>query len=166
MIRSPLFNDFVNLRNSIDQLANEAFGDDPLRSLTSRGASNGGAVAQAMPLAVYATDDQIVILAAVPGMQPEDLELTIHQNTVTLSGSVRNVVDSDEARNATWYLHELGSGSYRRSVTVPFPVDADQADATFEHGMLRVVLPKAEAAKPRKINISGGRQREAIDASQ
>ena len=165
MIRSPLFNDLVTLRSGFDRLADDAFGDDPYRALGSR-ADRTGSVAQAMPLDVYATDEQVVLLAAVPGMQPDDLELTIHQNTVTLSGSVRDVVDADEAKGATWYIHELGSGSYRRSVTVPFPVDADQAEATFEHGMLRVVLPKAEAAKPRKIRIAGGRQHEAIAAGQ
>ena len=166
MMRSPLFNDLVSLRRSIDQLADEAFGRDPFRALGSRADRNGGIVAQAMPLDVYATDEHVVLLAAVPGMQPEDLELTVHQNTVTLSGSVRDAVDADDARGATWYIHELGSGSYRRSVSMPFPVDADQAEATFVHGMLRVVLPKAEAAKPRKISIAGGRQHEAIEAGQ
>lgn len=165
MVRSPRFNDFVTLRNSLDQLANDAFGDDPWRALRSRLGSSG-TVAEIMPLDVYATDDQVVLLAAVPGMQPDDLELTIHQDTVTLNGSVRSAVDTEQAQNATWYIHELGNGSYRRSVTLPFPVDADQAEATFEHGMLRVVLPKAETAKPRKISISGGRQNEAIASGQ
>lgn len=162
MIRSPLFHDVVTLRRNLDQLANETLGDDPFRALWSQSDSNGSTVAQAMPLDVYATDEQVVILAAVPGMQPDDLDLTIHQNTVTLSGTVRNAMDADEAKQATWYIHELGSGSYRRSVTVPFPVDADRAKATFAHGMLRVVLPKAETAKPRKISISGANQPEAI----
>jgi HSP20 family protein len=80
---------------------------------------------------------------------------------VTLSGTLRSVVDTEDAKQATWYLHELGSGTYRRSVTLPFPVDADKADASFEHGILRVMLPKAEAAKAKKIAISGG-QHEAI----
>ena len=161
MIRSPLFNDVVTLRRNHDQLANERFGNDPFRALWSR-SDNSDIVAQAMPLDVYATDGQVVILAAVPGMQPDDMELTIHENTVTLSGTIRDAVDTDEVKQATWYIHELGSGSYRRSVTVPFSVDADRAEATFAHGMLRVVLPKAETAKPRKISISGTSQPEAI----
>ena len=75
------------------------------------------------------------------------------QNTVTLSGTVGNVADSEEAKGATWYVHELGNGTYRRSITLPFAVDADATQATFEHGILRIVLPKAASAKPRKNHV-------------
>jgi HSP20 family protein len=159
MIRSQLFNDTLSLTNNVDRLADQLFGD-PFRMLWSR-AANGFTVPQPMPLDVYATDDQAVVIAAVPGMQPESLELSVQQNTVTLSGTIRDVTKSDEAKGATWYLHELASGVFQRSVTLPFPVDADGAEATFEHGVLRIVLPKAEAAKPKKIAITGG-GREAI----
>ena len=161
MMRSPLFNDFVALRDTVDRFVNESFGTDPFRTLWSRG-GNGQYMAQPMPLDVYATEDQAVILAAVPGMRPEDLELTVHQNTVSLSGKIGSVPETEEAKGATWYVHELGSGTYRRSVTLPFPVDANQAEATFEHGILRVVLPKAETAKARKIAIGGSQQPTAI----
>ncbi len=146
MIRSPLLNEFLTLRNSIDRLAEDAFTNEGMRTLWSR-TGNGG-TASPMPLDVYATDEQVVILAAVPGMHPDDLELTVHQNTVTLSGSVRSVTESEEAKQATWYIHELGSGTYRRSVTLPFQVDADQAEATFRHGILHVVLPKLKPRSP------------------
>jgi HSP20 family protein len=98
-------------------------------------------------------------------MRPEDLELTVHQNMVSLSGKIGSLAETEEAKGATWYIHELGSGTYRRSVTLPFPVDADNAQATFEHGILRVVLPKAESAKPRKIAI-GGSQPQAISSGE
>jgi HSP20 family protein len=160
MIRSPLFNDTRN----IDRFAEQFFGSDPFRSLWSHPTNGGATVLQPMPLDIYATDDRAVIFAAVPGMQPDDLQLTVQQNTVTLSGTVRDVTRSDEAKGATWYLHELGSGSYQRSVTLPFPVEADGAEATFEHGVLRVTLPKAEAAKPKKITVSTSGEREAIGA--
>lgn len=157
MMRSPLFSDMVALRDTVDRFVNEGFGNDPFRVLWSR-AGQGGGIAQPIPLDVYATPDQVVVLAAVPGMRPEDLDLTVHQNTVTLTGSIGNVADSEEAKGATWYVHELAGGTFRRSVTLPFPVNADQAEASFEHGILRVVLPKADSAKPRRIAItSGGR---------
>lgn len=155
MIRSPLLNEVMTLRNSIDQFADEAFGNS-FRTLWSQADNHGGKVAQPMPLDVYATDDKVVIIASVPGMDPDDLQLTVQQNTITLSGSLGKAVGTEETKGATWYIHELGSGHYRRSVSLPFAVDADKADATFEHGMLRVVLPKAEEAKPRKIAISSG----------
>jgi HSP20 family protein len=160
MIRSPFFNDFVTLRNSVDRLADAVFGDDPFHTQWSRSSGNG-AVAQPMPLDVYATDEQAVLLAAVPGMRPEDLELSAQQNTVTISGTMGSVTDTEEAKGATWYLHELGSGSYRRSVTLPLPIDVEKATASFEHGILRVVLPKAETAKPKKIAIAPS-ERQAI----
>ncbi|MCC6792738.1 MAG: Hsp20/alpha crystallin family protein [Thermomicrobiales bacterium] len=156
MIRSPLFSDMLALRDSVDRFVSEGFGGDPFRVIWSRG-GNPQAVAQPIPMDVYATEDTVVILAAIPGMRPDDLELSVHQNTVTLSGAVGNVPDTEEAKGATWYIHELSSGSFRRSVTLPFPVDADRAEASFEHGILRVNLPKAETAKPRKIAVTSGR---------
>ena len=162
MIRTPLFNDTRNFPSSVDRLADQMFSADPFRMLWARSANGGTAVPQPMPLDIYATDDHAVVFAAVPGMQPEDLQLTVQQNTVTFSGTIRDVTKSDESKGATWYLHELASGAFQRSVTLPFPVDADGAEATFEHGVLRVMLPKAESAKPKKIAISGGSDRQAI----
>lgn len=161
MIRTPLLNEFTALRNSIDQLAEDVFGSDSFRTIWSHSSSGNGRVVQPMPLDVYATDEHAVIVAAVPGMQPDDLEISVQQNTLTLGGTLRSVTDTEEAKNASWYLHELGSGTYRRSVTLPFPVEADKAEATFEHGILRVTLPKTDAARPKKIAISSG-AREAI----
>lgn len=165
MIRSPLFNDLLNLRNTVDQLFgnNESPFGESFNTLWSRGETGGRTVAHPMPIDVYATDDDVVIVAAVPGMNPEDLDLTVHRNTVTLSGSIRDVMDSDEGKDATWYVHELTNGSFRRSVTLPFLVDSERATANFEHGILRVVLPKSEAAKPQRIAINPG-QSEAITA--
>lgn len=106
-----------------------------------------------LPLDVYATKDEVVIIAAVPGIQPEQLDISINQNTVTIGGSMPNVATSAEAKEATWYLHELQHGSFQRSVTLPIDVDAGRADATFDHGILRLHLPKAETAKPKQIKV-------------
>jgi HSP20 family protein len=161
MMRSP-FSDFVALRDTLDRVANQAFGGDPIQTSWSR-PSNGAALAQPMPLDVYATEDQAVITAAIPGMRPEALDVTVHQNTVSLSGTIGNISETEDAKGATWYVHELGSGTYRRSVTLPFPIDPERVAASFDCGVVRIVAPKAEGAKPRKIAISGGQaQPEAI----
>jgi HSP20 family protein len=115
-----------------------------------------------MPLDVYATADQAVITAAAPGMRPENLEVTVHQNTVAISGAIGSVSETEEAKGATWYVHELSSGRFQRSVTLPFPIDADHVEATVEHGIVRIVAPKAEHAKPRKIAVTAS----ASDASR
>jgi HSP20 family protein len=152
MLRSPLFPELLSAQNNLDRLVNSPFADQRQHRESS---TSGHAVALPMPIDVYGTDDQVVILAEVPGMQPDDLDLTINQNTITLSGTVRSAAESEEANRATWYVSELARGTYRRSITLPFDVDADKADATMESGILRVTLPKAEANRPRKISISG-----------
>ena len=165
MFRSPLFNDFVSLRDTVDRLFNETFNDDQFRTSWSR-AGNGRTQAMPMALDVYATDDQVVILAAVPGMRPEDLDLLIHENTITISGKIANVAESEETKGATWYVHELWSGDVRRSLMLPFPVDSERAEARFDQGILRVALPKAESAKPRKIKIGSGTEQSALTAGE
>lgn len=152
------------LSQTMDRLFDEAVFGGPVRSLWSRGA--GSAVVQPMPLDVYATENEVVLLAAVPGMRSEDLEITAHQNTVTLSGRVASAAESEEAKGATWYVHELWSGQYRRSITLPFEIDAGQAQATFEGGIVRVVIPKAERAKPTRIALSTGGSSPAISGGE
>jgi len=149
---------------TLDRLLEETVFGGPLRGVWARPGVAGPSV-QPMPLDVYATDQQAVILAAVPGMRPDSLEITAHQNTVTLTGIVQDVAQSSEAKEATWYLHELWSGQYRRSVTLPFEIDAAKAQANFESGIVRIVLPKAEHAKPKKIAITSG-ETQAISAGQ
>jgi HSP20 family protein len=151
------------IAQSMDRLLDEAFPGGASRALWARGGGAEGAAVQPMPLDVYATGDAVVLLAAVPGMRPEDLEITAHQNTITLSGKVHSPVDAEEAKGATWYVHELWSGQYRRSLTLPFEIDAAKAEAGFEGGIVRVVLPKAERAKPTKIALSLGRVRASGD---
>jgi HSP20 family protein len=117
-----------------------------------------------LPLDVYATENEAVVIAAVPGMTPEALDVTINQNTLTLSGAVPTAADSEQGQQATWYLQELGHGPFQRTVTLPFEVDASQAEATVEHGIIRIVLPKAEWTKPQKIAITAGSDQQAISA--
>jgi HSP20 family protein len=156
----PLSSDFVLLRDAMNQLLTDSF-------VPSGGARSGwsnGTTARPLLLDVYATPDEAVVIAAVPGMNPQDLEITYTQNTLTLSGSVPNVAESEQGQQATWYLRELWSGQFQRTVTLPFEVDAGKAEATFEHGIVRITLPKAEWTKPQKIAIKAGSGHEAIGA--
>lgn len=159
MIRSPFLSELYSLRDTLDQFANQTF------SGRQHEHANGSTIAMPMPIDVFATDDHAVIVAAVPGMRPEDLDLTIHQDTVTMSGSIRSVAETEDAKHATRYISELGSGTYRRSISLPFPVDADRSEATFENGILRSELPKAETAKPKKISINASKPHEMVEAT-
>ncbi len=162
MVNTPLSNEFVGLRQAMDQLLNESFVGSPVRTLWSRGGTGAGTAAFPLPLDVYATENEVVVVAAIPGMRPEELQVTYNQGTLTLSGTIQNVAEGEEAKGATWYAHELWSGQFRRSLSLPFEVDADHADATFAHGIVRIVLPKAEAAKPKTIAIKAGTSTQAI----
>ena len=153
--------DFVVLRDAMNQLLEESF----VPSRGSRSSGSNSTMVRPLPLDVYATQDEAVLIAAVPGMSPQELEVTIDQNVVTLSGTVPTAAESEQGKGATWYLHELWHGQFRRSVTLPIEVDAGKADASFENGIVRIVLPKAERAKPHKIAIkTGNGQQEAIEA--
>jgi HSP20 family protein len=159
----PLGQDFVLLQDAMNQLLQDSF--VPSRGSRSGGGTGSRAMARPLPLDVYATADEAVVIAAVPGMDPQGLDVTINQNTLTLSGSVPTAADSEQGQRATWYLQELWHGQFQRAVTLPFEVDAGKAEATFEHGIVRIVLPKAEWTKPQKIAITaGGGQQEAIAA--
>jgi HSP20 family protein len=150
-----LMNDSVRLRDAMDRF----FGEPVFRTFATSQRSTG---TFSIPVDVFATDSDVFVIALAPGLGPDELEVTIDENVLTLSGTIPNVAKSTEAEGATWYLHENGHGQFRRTVTLPVDVDADQAEATFEHGILRLRLPKAEAAKPRQIKI---RSAEPIEIS-
>jgi HSP20 family molecular chaperone IbpA len=144
----------VGMRHAMDRLVNDAFSPAQFSTIwPSTGTDRGRSLA---PIDAYATEDAVVLLAAIPGVSAEHIEITIEKNTVTLKGEVPNVVKSDHAKGASWYLHELPSGSFQRSLTLPIEVDASKAEATFDSGILRLTLPKAEAAKPRQIQVQVG----------
>ncbi len=67
--------------------------------------------------------------------------------------SVKNVASSEEAKNATWFIHELPYGKFQRSITLPVDIDLAKADATFDFGILKLRLPKAASAQPKQIKV-------------
>ncbi len=143
---SSLAGDMISLRSAMDRLFNESFVPG-----TTQNANRA-----MLPLDVYSNENEVVILAAVPGIQPDDLNISIDKSTVTLSGTIRSAAESEEGQNASWHLSELSYGSFERSLTLPFEFDANRAEASFDNGMLRLVLPKAESEKPRQIKVKVG----------
>lgn len=143
---SSLAGDMISLRSAMDRLFNESFVPGAVQNANRA----------MLPLDVYSNENEVVILAAVPGIQPDDLNISIDKSTVTLSGTIRSAAESEEGKNASWHLSELSYGSFERSLTLPFEFDANRAEATFDNGMLRLVLPKAENEKPRQIKVKVG----------
>lgn len=145
--RYPLVsNDTIRLREAVDRL----FGEPVFRTFATTQRTTG---TYSLPVDVFGTESDIYVFASAPGVEPADFDITVDDNVLTLSGSVANVAKSTEADGATWFLHEMGHGQFRRSITLPVEVDVDAAEATFANGILRLRLPKAEAAKPRQIKV-------------
>jgi HSP20 family protein len=144
LVRRPSpFGELLTLRQAMDRL----FDDDirPSRWLS------GGLDGPALPLDVTTDADHLTIEAALPGIRPEDVDITVENGTVTISGKT---TEERKAEEGSYVLQEIRRGSFSRSVTLPTGLEPDKANATFENGILRLEIPKAEQVKPRQIKIS------------
>ncbi len=143
------------MRQAMDRIVHDAFGPSQFATIWPSTVSERGS---AFPVDAYATDNEFVILVAAPGISAEDFQITVEKNTVSISATIPSVAKSDHAKGATWYLRELPSGSFQRSLTLPMDVDSGRTEATFENGVLRLTLPKAETARARQIQVQGPAQ--------
>ena len=101
-------------------------------------------------LDLYEGGDHLVAVVELPGMRKEDIEISLHDGTLTISGERKRETSNGEKAQRT----ERYVGSFRRSVALPTHVDASKVTATYQDGILKVSLPKAEEAKPKKIQVS------------
>jgi HSP20 family protein len=133
--------DMISLREAMDQVFNENY-------LRNREARQQGLVWQ-LPIDAYATEDAIVLKADVPGLKPEDLEVTLEGDTLTIRGELKN-----RAESQNFILRERASGRFERVLTINTPIDPSKVEATFEDGVVTIVLPKSEAVKPKQIKVT------------
>lgn len=130
------------LRQAMDRLFDEAF----IRP--EEWFKVGGMIAP--PIDAYGTKEAFVVKAALPGVKPEFVETTIEGDTLTISGRY----EAKEEKEGVGYLfRELSRGEFRRSLVLPVGLRTEAAEATFEHGVLTLTIPKVEEAKPHKIAI-------------
>lgn len=99
---------------------------------------------------VWTNQDGAVITAELPGVNPEDIDISVVGETLTLSGS-RQAEELQEGEK--YHRRERGHGKFTRTFQLPFPVEGDKVEAVFDKGVLHVSLPRAEADKPKKIAI-------------
>ncbi len=138
--RTNPFGELISLRSAMDRL----FEDSWVRS------RNGITDEHPLALDVRTTEDAYEIDAALPGIKPEDVDISVLGETLTITARAHN----DESHDDDGYAYrEIRRGSFSRTVTMPTSVKADEASATFENGMLHLSIPKAEEAKPRQIQI-------------
>ena len=149
--------EMVSLRSAMDRLFEDSF----VSPLTWRTLANGNGETITPPIDVHETPDEIVLTAALPGIKPEDVDITMTGQNLVLRGELK----ADETVERDQYLYrERRYGSFSRSVQLPVRVEGDKAQATFENGILSLRIPKAEEVKPRQIRIHAG-DGEALETS-
>jgi HSP20 family protein len=103
-------------------------------------------------LNVWEDENGFYVEADLPGVAANNLEITVKEgNRLAISGERK----ASEPANAVWHRQERFAGAFTREFTLPTPVDADKVEAKFEHGVLKLTLPKSEAARPRRIAVQG-----------
>lgn len=142
--RSSPFGELMTLRSAMDRLFEDSF----VRPGRWAGAFDTGL---SLPLDVTATTDEVRVEAALPGIKPDDVEITVENGTLTISG--RTSEDRREGEG-DYLLQEIRRGAFSRSVTLPTGLEPDKARATFQDGVLSLRIPRAEQVKPRQIRIS------------
>ncbi len=142
MNRWDPFREAMTLSSAMDSLLRDAF--VPARTGTAQLRSFAWNVAEGA--------EAFWVQAAVPGAQPEQLELIVNEQSLTIRGDVSAPA---LPQGAQYRLQEWGTHRFERSLQFPVPVNADAVQANYEQGILTLYLPKAEAAKPRRIPIQG-----------
>jgi HSP20 family protein len=137
------FDRFAVLRGELDRLFDSSF--SPV--FRAPGSSNRWTPA----LDVYQDKDQFTVVAELPGLKKEDIELSLHDGVLTISGERKQEKKAEEG-----YKNERFFGRFQRTVSLPSSVDGNKVKATYQDGILKIVLPKAEEAKPKQIEVSVG----------
>ena len=115
-------------------------------------ADNGRGAGDYPAVNVWHADDDIVVTAEMPGIDRKDIDVSVVGNTLTIRGS-RQPDELDDTD--TCHRCERGYGQFARTVQLPYDVDMDRVEATYQKGALRLTLPRAEASRPKKITVAG-----------
>ena len=152
LTRLDPFREMMALRSSMDRMF-----DESLSSMRHSSRDNGES---AFSLAVDVTEDEneYVIQASTPGICEEDLEITLENNVLTVSGEFKSEIEKEGAQ---YLVRERRTGQFRRSITLPATIDESAVSAQFNDGVLSIHLPKAEVAKPKRIAIQNQKTIEA-----
>ena len=143
VIRWNPWRDMVSLREATNRLLEDSL-------VRPRHAWEDGTLERAyrLPLDVYTTPEEIVVTAAFPGLVPDEVDISIEGDTLTIRGELRAPLE-----NVEYLIQERPYGAFSRRLTLNVPVDAVKAEAVFENGVLTLTLPKAEETKPRIIKV-------------
>jgi len=152
MIRWEPFREMMTLRNAMDRLFEESF-VRPSRLWPEVGVGE-------LAIDMYQTANDVVVKAALPGLKPEEVDISITGDTLTIKGEHK---EEQEVKQEDYFYKEHHYGSFSRSVVIPVQVKSDKAEALFENGVLILTLPKAEEIKPKQIKVKA---KPAIEAAK
>ncbi|GAB4472014.1 MAG: Hsp20/alpha crystallin family protein [Anaerolineae bacterium] len=138
LINQHLARDLMAMREMMNRLNDAVWGST----------ESGGSRVARLPIDAYSTENEIVITAAVPGVNPDDVEITLEGDTLTIQGEIKSRLE-----NTRYLINERFDGRFARTLQLNVPVEMDKAEATFENGVLTLVLPKAEEVRPRTIQV-------------
>jgi HSP20 family protein len=143
----------MSLRQAMDRLFEDAW----VRS------DQMGAGARYAPMDLAEDQHGYIIKLAVPGIRPDDIEINVVGNVLTFKVEAKQD-NVQEAKDRSYHVREIHSGGFERRIELPTAVEADSATTSYEHGILTLQLPKAAAARPRRIQI-GTAQRELAETN-
>jgi HSP20 family protein len=153
LARFDPFREMMTLRSAMDRLFDSAY--------LSPGSVWQGALEPDLALDVAETENAYIVKASIPGINPNDLELTFVENTLNLKGEVK---EEQESENSRYHLRERRYGVFSRSVSLPSGINTDKIRASYDAGILTIHLPKVEEVKPKRINIGSGERQRVIEA--
>lgn len=146
------FRELITIRNTMDRLFDSALVGSP---------TTWQPAAWDLALDVAESEDEFTVKASIPGINPDDLEITFTHNTLTIKGETN---EEKEVEQAHYHLRERRYGSFARSITLPAGIEAEKIQANYEAGVLKLRLPKAEEVKPKKIAIRTTASPKVIEA--
>jgi len=154
IVRWEPFREMVDWQRSLERLWGEPF---------ARGFFRDQAGGAPMPLDVYYQDDALVLKGSLPGMKPEDIDISVTGDMLTIKGETK----TEETVKAEDYVcREMRRGTFGRTITLPKDVDAAKIEAAYEGGVLTLTVPKGEAHKPKQIKVKAGETVTARKASK
>jgi HSP20 family protein len=153
LVRWRPFYDSLRLMNEMEQMFND------LTSWPEHRLALGSS--WTLPLDVAEQEDAYVVKASIPGIDPDDVEITLSNNVLTIKGEVS---EDQEVNEENYHLRERRHGHFSRSLNLPMAVDANAVEASYANGVLRVRIGKAEEARPKRIAIKGGGKQKVIEA--
>ena len=146
---------FSDLRSTMDRLFDEGL-SRPWRFI------NPEQYEASMPLEVSETDNELVVKAALPGVKPDEVDITVVNDVLTLKAEHK---ETEEHNKREFYRREIRYGAMHRALSLPVKVDPAQAEATFDNGVLTLRLPKAASVRPTQIKVGAGNTSGSIGGS-